>query len=741
MKARALAAGTRWMAIGVALCSFARNAGAEPEQESPGRDDPPQAPWYADPLDDGEPESNASQPGPATIIHQVALDGASTDAPLENPIADADGAPDMLEDDWVQPMNPPDVAAHVDRALADERMHFCNDPKHVLYRGERPLCAFADAAKERCPALPEICARPASSDRAGGGAGFGSAGNSGSSRGVRKWFQDEDRQYQLTLPQGLGQALQVLFWMFAAVVIAVVVYLVVSNLVFGKREESDESQASPDADNRDIDAPVGLSEEVERDVQRLLERAQTAARAGHVEAALRDVHAALLRYLEALALIRLHRSKTNGDHVRALSAHPELQGVLRDVSSDLERVQFGKSRASSERVLRLLGQVTHLVSRAAVSMAVVGSGWLFSGCEEVPKGRGSTDNWGVTADVSAAGFSILAGLLEAQGRAVSNHVGSVEHIDEDVQTLVVYDQTDLNGDDWQSLEKWASEGEGRSLVIAGEYDGALHFDVDFDGPECSTESALTEHYLGPRTAQPPFYADPPTLALVAPIHTLTVPSETNPLITCDGAPLVSRKRVGLGEAIFLSNADLLANASLAARDNASIVLGVLSGHGAVKFAGTMAGAGTESPYEALADARLAPFLWQGLLFLLVLYMAQGIAFRPLRDPEPDRRQQFVRHVHALGRAYARGKAASFALSNYATWAIDRLKERLRPGTRPSLSELADAVAKRTGRPPNDVLAVLAEAATRKGTQTGSREQDLQTLRKLEKLVMETKGTR
>jgi hypothetical protein len=335
----------------------------------------------------------------------------------------------------------------------------------------------------------------------------------------------------------------------------------------------------------------------------------------------------------------------------------------------------------------------------------------------------------------------LAGLLEAQGRPASNHVGSVEQLDEDVQTLVVYDHTDLNGDDWQSLEKWASEGEGRSLVIAGEYNGALHFDVDLEGPDCAADSTLTEYYLGPRTALPPFYADPPTLVLVAPVHTLTVPSDTNALITCNGAPLVSRKRVGQGEVIFLSNADLLANASLAAKDNASIVLGVLSGHGTVKFAGPMAGAGTESPYEALADARLAPLLWQGLLFLLVLYMARGMAFRPFRDPEPDRRQQFVRHVHALGRAYARSKAASFALSSYATWAIDRLKERLRPGARPSLSELAEAVAKRTGRPPNEVLAVLAEAATSKGTQAGSRDHDLQTLRQLEKLVMETKGTR
>ncbi len=649
-----------------------------------------------------------------------------------------DDSTDTAYDDdyWAPALTPQEVDTRVREVLSRQAMHFCNDPEHVLYRGERPLCAFAEAAKERCPALPQVCARPSRLDRVG--AGFG-GGSGGSSRGARDWFDDsESKEYRLTLPQGLGQVLRLLFWAFAIAAAITVLYLVAKNWMFGS-DRTPEEASEPTESEAPVPLAPGLSEEVERDVKRLLDRAHAHARAGRIEAALNDVHAALLRYLEARALLRLHRSKTNGDHVRALAAHPQLQGVLREVVNDLERVQFGKNPASSDKVVGLLGQVTHLIGPALWCLLIAASSVALCACKEVPAGRGATDNWGVTADTSAAGFSVLAELLSAQEREVKNHVGGFEKIDDTVDTLVVYDSTDLNDEDWADLEKWAAQG--HHLVIAGEHSGARYFGVGLDGPECARPPVLTAEYGGPKRAEPPIYGHPATLTLTAPVSTLELEEATATPITCDNAPLVAQRQLEQGDVTFLANADLFANASMAAANNAPIMLGLLGEHGTVKFAGAMAGAGTESPYEALADARLAPLLWQGLLVLLIFYFGRGAAFRPARDPEQDRRQEFIRHIHALGRAYSRGKAASHALRSYAAWALDRLKERVRPGTRMSLVELAESVAKRTGRPQNEVLEVLAEAATSKGNQSAARERDLSTLRQLEKLVMETKGTR
>ncbi len=675
---------------------------------------------------------------PTSFDPNAASDDATYDDSTDT--AYDDSADTAYDDDyWAPALTPQEVDTRIREILSRQAMHFCNDPEHVLYRGERPLCAFAEAAKERCPALPQVCARPSHWDRVG--TGFGGGNGGGSSRGARDWFDDsESKEYRLTLPQGLGQVLRLLFWAFAIAAAITVLYLVAKNWMFGS-DRTPEEASEPTENEAPVPLAPGLSEEVERDVKRLLDRAHAHARAGRIEAALNDVHAALLRYLEARALLRLHRSKTNGDHVRALAAHPQLQGVLREVVNDLERVQFGKNPAAPDKVVGLLGQVTHLIGPALWCLLVAGSSVALCACEEVPEGRGATDNWGVTADTSAAGFSVLAELLSAQEREVKNHVGGFEKIDDAVDTLVVYDSTDLNDEDWASLEKWVTQG--HHLVLAGEHSGARYFGVGLDGPECDGPPVLTAEYGGPKRAEPPIYGHPATLTLTAPVSTLELEEATATAtpITCDDAPLVAQRQLDQGDVTFLSNADLFANASMAAANNAPIMLGLLGEHGTVKFAGAMAGAGTESPYEALADARLAPLLWQGLLVLLIFYFGRGAAFRPARDPEQDRRQEFIRHIHALGRAYSRGKAASHALRSYAAWALDRLKERVRPGTRMSLVELAESVAKRTGRPQNEVLEVLAEAATSKGNQSAARERDLSTLRQLEKLVMETKGTR
>jgi hypothetical protein len=207
--------------------------------------------------------------------------------------------------------------------------------------------------------------------------------------------------------------------------------------------------------------------------------------------------------------------------------------------------------------------------------------------------------------------------------------------------------------------------------------------------------------------------------------------------------MVSQRSVGEGVVTFFADATPLTNAAFVSADNAVAVMGLVRAWPqVVEFAGGLTGAGADSPYEALVNAKLGPVLMQIALLMLVLYLARGIPFATLRDPPEAGRRCFLDHLSALGRVFQRAGARQHALHHYASWALGKLNDRVRPGQRMSIIELGTALSKRTGRPQAEVMETLAEAATARN-QPGSpvSGDELKVQRQLERLVIETGGNK
>ena len=115
----------------------------------------------------------------------------------------------------------------------------------------------------------------------------------------------------------------------------------------------------------------------------------------------------------------------------------------------------------------------------------------------------------------------------------------------------------------------------------------------------------------------------------------------------------------------------------------------------------------------------------------------------LQDPRQEERRQFSEHVRALGLQYARARAARHVLGAYATWTVERLRERIRLPRERGLGDLAAAVATRTERPLGEVARALfasrqdADDADAKG----HADEHLATLRSLRQLLTEINGKR
>lgn len=93
-----------------------------------------------------------------------------------------------------------------------------------------------------------------------------------------------------------------------------------------------------------------LGEQIEDHVtaEDLIKAASDLARAGEYRLAIRRAYIALLYELEQRGKLRLHRSKTNRDYLRALSDEPTIYPPVADLTNAYERVWYGHARAVSE---------------------------------------------------------------------------------------------------------------------------------------------------------------------------------------------------------------------------------------------------------------------------------------------------------------------------------------------------------------------------------------------------------
>jgi hypothetical protein len=218
------------------------------------------------------------------------------------------------------------------------------------------------------------------------------------------------------------------------------------------------------------------------------------------------------------------------------------------------------------------------------------------------------------------------------------------------------------------------------------------------------------------------------------------------LLARDDKPYAVQQRLGEGRVVVFADDLLWTNASLAAYDDGTALVRILRDeYPAVSSLDVITfttGSGADDPFESIANTRLLPILLQLFLVIALFYLARGIPFATPRDPPRASRRAFAEHAEALAENYARVRASGFALSLYAAFVLERLRERAGRGAS-GLWGLAEAVAARTGADPQHVMTVLVEAhearaELERGADAGkgtSPDQHLHLMRELTRLLV------
>jgi len=167
----------------------------------------------------------------------------------------------------------------------------------------------------------------------------------------------------------------------------------------------------------------------------------------------------------------------------------------------------------------------------------------------------------------------------------------------------------------------------------------------------------------------------------------------------------------------------------------------------IEIAGELTGLVSKDPITSVKRGRLAPFLLQLGLLILLFFVYKGAHFgRPI-DPAALTRRRFAEHARAVGLMYGRKRAGRHALELYGSYALEKMRERLNLSGGKSILAVAEEVAGRTGRPLGDVMRVLVESrppnqapadlVSDAAAQEANSAKDLATLRDLATLLTTT----
>ncbi len=598
--------------------------------------------------------------------------------------------PEADLDDEIQPMVPlGPTLDEMDRALSEVQkkrdLAFCHDERYPVTSRDRGSCALAKPAKDRCPAFAAACQQPLT------------GGSRGSPEPEPAFSAPESRP-----PSALSGLASVVFWVLIAAGVIGLVSVIVKSL---RLSSAPEPSSEPSRDELAPPPPPGETapRKVETDVDRLLARARNAAARGAFTEAMADAYAAALRHLDLSGVVELHPSKTNGDYIRSLREHPDIQRKLRTVAREVDRAHFGGLSPTREAFERVLSTVLPLVGRAMLLVLAVGLAFGTSGCDRLQRGRddGHTATaWGT----SPSGYSVLVDLIEHDGALVKRRLDEVDEIAPMTSAVIVID-TDLKPEEWRVLGRWVEHG--GVLIVAGDSESERdEIPGTLESGPClgslrvdETSPLVTRHGLGDAKV---FGAAGRGFS--------REPGIGESVIRCGDQPFLHMRAYRQGELVTLADASFLSNASLLAGDNARVVMSFLGREPVVEVIDRFTGSGARTPLQTIANAHLTPFVLQMLVLMLLLGAWRGAHFGTPRDRRDRSRRSFSEHVRALGSAYASANASRTALANYAGWALDRLRERALPGGG-KLSDLAQAIARRTGRAEGDVMRWLVEART------------------------------
>jgi hypothetical protein len=588
----------------------------------------------------------------------------------------------------------PDPSIESDAAdlLADDRFRFCQESGYRLWPHEKDTyCPLAKHLEKRCPELPRACERPA----------FGVSAE-------RDW--NFDFSPNLEWLGAAADLARLLFWLVLGLGVALLLRALIKNVADELQRRRSRQNTAPELVEWTPDAPETPRE---TDVQRLLARARDEAARGDFAAACSTAYAAALRALEHRRLLELHRSRTNGDYLRQLGAHPAEREQLRGVVREIETVQFGHAPPDQARYERILARVAALVGQAATLLLLVAAPFLFTGCSDgpTPDAPGSAHG--------PDGYALLEGLLQRHSGSVGRRVRRVTGGLDNVTTFVAL-SPHLREEEWERLMDWVSSG-GTLLAAGVSSQLARHLEHDPKVRPC--ESAL----------------EAPGLELVqARAATFETFPETSTIVSCGEAPFLVGMDFGEGVVYVLADEDWLRNANLAAADNAQLVVQLLaSPEGRVELLGPWTGSGANHPLESVHNAGLTPWLLQLLVLALAYGVSRGVRFRTPVEPVREQRRAFAEHAEALANQYARSKSSGYALEQYGRWAIERIRERV-PVRERDLHALAHAVARRTGGEPMAILKILVEVQSA-GQIQGAPEEHHRTMQALSRILRDVGG--
>jgi len=640
----------------------------------------PPEPAPAEPAPENSASDDSSSSEPVDDAASEAEDGDEVAAPPPNPFADAPREA---------------VESSLSHALSDAEVSFCTAHESELL-ADPELCALSHlGVRQRCPALSQACRAQPQSQHS-------------------EWNSDRT----------LAGIAEVVFWLAVAAVIGFILLALRGMLGVGTTKASAPPVRVDLSDDEPERAPRPPGE---TDVARLWARAQELARAARFEEAIAAIQAALIHALRLSGKLAVTPAQTNGDHLRALRAEPDLQRTAREVFRAAESVQFGGKPASGEQYQTLLARVEPIVTRVVSVILLICACFTQLGC-------GNLGSQNPEAD--AHGLGVLTRLLTEQHTRVRRRIRPLNVIEPEVKAIVVLgEQADA---EWSRLLRWASDG-GTLIVTGSSRALALATNVHF----------VAHDYAG-RLELPADFSATPLVLSGNVTHTLGLPAPSAPrertFAMAEGRPYVASRSYGEGEVLFFADSELLQNASLSLGDNALFVFSLLQHPGAVvELVGPWTGGGADSTLSAFKNAGLFPLLAQLTLLALLFGWHGGVAFGKRRDPPLPRGRAFREHVLALGDNYRRAQATRFALAIYGAWLIERLRERLSFDQPIGLIELASRVAARSAGAESEAELVLLFTEARQAQEdvesASPSPADLSLLHKLEMLALRVGGSK
>lgn len=635
--------------------------------------------------------------------------------------------------------DPSEAQANADAARAAEAMSFCRAPRRPLSPRARALCP---TARE----LPDCAGFVAACDAAQ----------------ARRPAEGEGATLA-SLKRLLGALAQGLVVLLAAAALAALAYPIVQAL---RRRRRDASLADEPSTPKAVERAEAASPELPAvdDAEAALRRADDLAQSGELDRALFMYLAASLAALDRRGAVRIARSRTNGEYVRACS-EPERRPALRELVREVDRAQFGGEPPTFERVSRASGLARALV-RAAPAVVGALALSLLVGCGADGRPR----------HADPAGDELFAELLTRQGLAVSptgRALSSLapltpDEVDAAPVLVVDLDRTPLEPDAETRVVAWVESG--GVLVLAGTGSEALSKAFGYrpapPAPDSTGVTALDGLLspLEPLRLDEDDEADDPeawatreraareaaTRRFRGAVHgggallveggepLIVVASPAQPA----GSVYAAAKPAGKGVVVALADGELFTNAGLSRPGNPGVVAALFSelmarpaysgGHGprvrqerAVRLARAGDGISPPSnPFSALARAGLGLGMAHALVACLLLFAAYGARHaRPRPAPAPARRA-FSEHILATGAFYARLATPAHALAVFTRFAELRVRRTLprgaadvpaflsaRTGAAPAASEALWSRAQEVEQgaaPRGDELAVLRE---------------------------------